>query len=55
MNPIKNFTIERAAEIYREWLNNFLTIGAYADYQGWDDEETAKIIRIGKIAHEEGY
>lgn len=35
-------------EMALDWYNNFLTVGAFADYYHIDDERAARIIDIGK-------
>ena len=44
---------EALAAIYREWINDFLTIGGFADYYHLTDEDAETIIRLGRKFHEE--
>lgn len=39
--------------IYLHWLNNFLTVGAFADYYHITDTEAETLIRLGRRFHEE--
>ena len=36
---------------YLDWINNFLTVNAYASYYGITDKEADQRIRIGKLIH----
>ena len=51
MKPIDWFTIKECAEMYRDYVNNFLTIGAFADYYHLTDEQAQTILRIGDKCH----
>lgn len=39
--------------IYLQYINQFLTIGGFADYHHITDEEAETLIRLGKRFHEE--
>lgn len=36
---------------YLDWMNNFLTVQAYASHYGITDKEANQRIRIGKLIH----
>lgn len=44
---------EALAAIYREWINDFLTTEAYADYYHIEDEEADILINLGRRFHNE--
>lgn len=44
---------EALAEIYREWVNDFLSIDAYADYYHIELEEAYMLIQLGRRFHNE--
>lgn len=44
MNPI--------VQMYLDWFNNFLTVGAFADYYCISQELAEQIIREGSELHE---
>lgn len=48
-------TVKELANHYRQWLNDFISIGAYADYLGIEDSEALSIVNMGRIAHESGF
>ena len=50
---MKPFSQRTNAEIYLEWLNDWLTLGKMADNYGRTTEEMSKIIELGRIEHEE--
>lgn len=39
--------------IYLHWLNNFITVGAFADHYHITDAEAEALIRLGRRFHEE--
>lgn len=43
------------AELFRDYFNNFLSVGAFADYHGIEDEEAEIIVEQGRIQHEYEY
>lgn len=43
---------ENLIDVYLDWLNNFVTIPAFADYYGLSEEESKKVIDLGKKIHE---
>ena len=45
--------INKIADLYLTWVNDFLTVSAFAAYLGTDDESHAeRVITIGRRAHE---
>lgn len=52
---MENLTVKELATLYRDYLNNFLTIGCFADYHGFSDDDALSIVRIGRIVHECGF
>ena len=43
---------EELIDVYLDWMNNFVTIPAFADYYGLSEEESKKVIDLGKKIHE---
>lgn len=39
--------------IYLHWVNNFITVGAFADHYHITDAEAETLIRLGRRFHEE--
>ena len=39
-------------KIYLDWINNFLTIGAFADHYEINETQANEILALGKAAHE---
>ena len=39
-------------EYYLDWLNNFLTVGRFAAYYGWSDDNASQVICEGRALHE---
>ena len=39
-------------EVYLDWLNNFVTISAFASWYGIDEREARDIIELGRTIHE---
>jgi len=40
------------AELYLDWINNFLTLEPFAEYYGITLEEAATVINTGRDDHE---
>jgi hypothetical protein len=38
-------------KLFLDYLNNFLTVSAFADYYGFSIKKANKIIRIGRKEH----
>lgn len=43
---------EDLIDVYLDWMNNFVTIPAFADYYGLSEEESKKVIDLGKKIYE---
>ena len=41
------------AEMFRDWVNNFLTVDCFADYYGISRGEAETAIEEGRIIHHE--
>ena len=43
------------AELYRQYLNEFVTVAAFARFHEIDEPDAAELIEMGRKYHEEGY
>ena len=43
---------EELIAVYLDWINNFVTILAFADYYGLSEEESKKVIELGRKLYE---
>ena len=41
------------ADLYLDWVNNFLTIEVFAEYYGLDEEDAKTLLQIAKKSHEQ--
>ena len=41
------------ADLYLDWVNNFLTIEVFAEYYGLDEEDAKALLQIAKKSHEQ--
>ena len=41
------------ADVYLEWVNNFLTIERFAEYYGLDEADAKQLLAIAKKSHEQ--
>ena len=41
------------ADLYLDWVNNFLTIEVFAEYYGLDEEDAKALLEIAKKSHEQ--
>ena len=41
-------TREQLNNVYLDWINNFLTIGGFADYYGLTDEQADILIKLAR-------
>jgi hypothetical protein len=48
-------TRAKAAEIYRDWVNNFLTMERFASYYDLSLPDAQRLVNVGRIAHEKGF
>ena len=39
-------------DVYLDWINNFITIPAFADYYGLSESEAKAIIDLGRKLHD---
>jgi hypothetical protein len=46
-------TREQLAAVWREWVNDYLTIGTYADHHGLRYEEAAALLTLARTCHEQ--
>jgi len=53
MNYGDKYTEETLVKVYLDWVNNFLTVGRYAEYYGVDETEALWTIEEGRRLHEE--
>lgn len=52
MNDIK-YLRDYLADIYLEWVNNFLTIERFSEYYGLDEDDAKQLLAIAKKSHEQ--
>ena len=41
------------ADLYLDWVNNFLTIEKFSEYYGLDEEDARDLLKIAKKCHEQ--
>jgi hypothetical protein len=41
------------ADLYLDWVNNFLTIEVFAEYYGLDDDDARYLLKLAKKCHEQ--
>ena len=41
------------ADLYLDWVNNFLTIGRFSEYYGLDEEDSRELLKLAKKCHEQ--
>lgn len=41
------------ADLYLDWVNNFLTIEVFAEYYGLDDDDARDLLKLAKKCHEQ--
>jgi hypothetical protein len=41
------------ADLYLDWVNNFLTIGRFSEYYGLDEEDARELLKLAKKCHEQ--
>jgi len=51
---IESLTLSRTAELYRDYLNNFLTVEVFAEHYGLTVWQAYKVIEIGRFIHNQG-
>lgn len=48
----EKITSENLAELYRDWMNNYLSIAAFADDYGITEAQAELTIAKGRMVHE---
>ena len=41
------------ADLYLDWVNNFLTIVVFAEYYGLDEDDARDLLKLAKKSHEQ--
>ena len=41
------------ADLYLDWVNNFLTYEAFSEYYGLDEEDAKQLLKLAKKCHEQ--
>jgi len=41
------------ADLYLDWVNNFLTLERFAEYYGLDEEDAKQLLVLAKKCHEQ--
>jgi hypothetical protein len=41
------------ADLYLDWVNNFLTIEKFSEYYGLDEDDAKALLEIAKKSHEQ--
>jgi hypothetical protein len=41
------------ADLYLDWVNNFLTIEKFSEYYGLDEEDAKQLLVLAKKCHEQ--
>jgi hypothetical protein len=41
------------ADLYLDWVNNFLTIERFSEYYGLDEEDSKELLKLAKKCHEQ--
>jgi hypothetical protein len=41
------------ADLYLDWVNNFLTIGRFSEYYGLDEDDSKELLKLAKKCHEQ--
>ena len=44
---------ETLADLYLDWVNNFLTIEKFSEYYGLDEEDAKQLLVLAKKCHEQ--
>jgi hypothetical protein len=42
---------QETIDVFLDYINNFLTVGAFADHYGWTDENAKQMIIDGRQLH----
>jgi hypothetical protein len=46
-------TRRQLAAVWLEWVNDYLTIGTYADHNGLTYDEAAALLKLARACHEQ--
>jgi hypothetical protein len=41
------------ADLYLDWVNNFLTIERFSEYYGLDEDDAKDLLKLAKKCHEQ--
>jgi hypothetical protein len=41
------------ADLYLDWVNNFLTIERFSEYYGLDENDAKELLKLAKKCHEQ--
>ena len=41
------------ADLYLDWINNFLTIERFSEYYGLDEDDAKDLLKLAKKCHEQ--
>jgi hypothetical protein len=41
------------ADVYLDWVNNFLTIERFSEYYGLEEDDARKLLEVAKKSHEQ--
>jgi hypothetical protein len=41
------------ADLYLDWVNNFLTIEVFSEYYGLEEDDARKLLEVAKKSHEQ--
>ena len=41
------------ADLYLDWVNNFLTIEKFSEYYGLDEDDAKDLLKLAKKCHEQ--
>jgi CO dehydrogenase/acetyl-CoA synthase beta subunit len=41
------------ADLYLDWVNNFLTIEKFSEYYGLEEDDAKKLLEVAKKSHEQ--
>jgi hypothetical protein len=47
------FLRDYLADLYLDWVNNFLSIERFAEYYGLDEDDAKALLEIAKKSHEQ--
>ena len=50
---VETMEFDRLRGIYRDYVNNYLTIGVYAERNGLTFDQASRLIQLGRECHSE--